>query len=72
MSRRFAMLGDNPVLRQMGRKCYPKERYTTMRAAEAHLRSLVKREKAKDVARLNAYGPCRYCDGYHVGHNNRA
>lgn len=59
-------LAHNPVLRSLGRKCFPKEQHRTQVGAEAQLRSLVKRDLRKNVT-AHTY-QCPFCRYWHVGH----
>lgn len=47
--------------------CWRKERWPSRGAAEAQLRSILRRGKAKDVRRINVY-ECPHCRLFHVGH----
>jgi len=47
-------------------RCWRKQKWGSRGAAEAQLRSLLKRTFVRDVERLNVYR-CPFCDGYHVG-----
>jgi hypothetical protein len=59
-------LKDTP-LRQLARRCFPKEQHATRGAAEAQMRSLLKRDLEKDRERVHAY-ECPHCASWHVGH----
>jgi rubrerythrin len=62
-------LRDNPVLRSMTRRCWPKEQHASMGKAEAHLRAMKRRdERLRDSDTLRAYR-CRHCGYYHTGHD---
>lgn len=65
--RRAFHLSDNPVLRSMARRCWPKEQHDTIGAAEAQLRSITKRGLEKNIERIHTY-LCPHCRKYHVGH----
>ncbi len=52
------------------RKCWPKEKQPTRGAAEAQMRSIMRRELAKDKTRIHVYY-CPYCHTWHVGHTGR-
>lgn len=61
------LLGD--VARELGvvrRPCWKKQRWLSLGAAEAQLRSLLRQTWVKEPDRLNAY-PCCYCKGFHIG-----
>lgn len=60
-------LRDHPALRALGRACFPKEQHANQAAAEAQLRSIIKRGLEKDIARIRTY-KCRACGAWHVGH----
>jgi hypothetical protein len=47
-------------------KCWRKQRWASQGAAEAHLRSLLRQDFVKDVARLNVFR-CKECGTFHVG-----
>jgi hypothetical protein len=49
------------------RRCVKKERHTSEGAAQAALRSLLRRGLATDPARIHVYR-CPHCDGWHTGH----
>lgn len=60
-------LGD-VVPAALGRRpCWRKQRWPSEKAAEAQMRSILKRDKSKDPARINTY-ECPYCGEWHVGH----
>jgi hypothetical protein len=50
------------------RACWPKEQHRSQGAAEAQVRSLVKRGLEKDLQAIHAYR-CPHCDFFHVGHS---
>lgn len=54
-------------MRAIGRPCFPKEQHNTRGAAEAQMRSIVRRSLEKDIARIHVY-PCPHCKAWHVGH----
>lgn len=60
-------LQDAPGLRRLARKCWPKEQHRTQGAAEAAMRSLLKRGLEKDAEKLHAY-LCPFCKFWHTGH----
>lgn len=51
----------------VGRRCFPKERCPTRGAAEAQMRSIVRRGLEKDADRIHCY-QCPHCGDWHVGH----
>ncbi len=64
-------LRDNPVLQALWarriRGCDGKERHRSKGAADAQMRSLLRRDDiVQDADRLNTYH-CRHCGGWHVG-----
>ncbi len=64
------MLGDlAPVLQALGRRCWRKEKHDSQGAAEAHLRSLEKRDMVTNAETVNTY-QCPYCGAWHVGHSS--
>lgn len=58
---------DNDVLRSLSRPCFPKEQHATRGAAEAQMRSILKRGLEKDSKRIHVY-KCPDCHAWHVGH----
>lgn len=64
----FNTLRDQPALRRLARRCWPKEQHKTRGAAEAQMRSILRRDLAKDVRLLHPY-LCPHCSTWHVGHN---
>jgi hypothetical protein len=56
------------ALRQLARRCFPKEQHDTKGKADAHIRALVRLDKdRKEVGNLRSY-QCRHCAKWHVGH----
>jgi len=49
------------------RPCWKKVAHPSQGAAAAHVRSLLRRDRAKNPTALNTYR-CRHCDLWHVGH----
>lgn len=49
------------------RRCWPKEQHRTKGAAEAQMRSIVRRGLAKNLEKIHVY-VCPHCRCYHVGH----
>lgn len=60
-------LSEQPVLRRLVRKCWPKEQCESRGAAEAQLRSLERRGLLKDITLAHVY-ECPFCHSWHVGH----
>lgn len=60
-------LQDVPALRSMGRRCFPKTQHDTRGAAEAQMRSIIKRDLQKDTSLIHVY-ECPHCACWHVGH----
>jgi len=60
---------DVPALRQMVRRCWPKAQCDTKGAAEAQMRSLLKRGLEKNAATVHVY-ECPHCRYWHVGHTS--
>jgi hypothetical protein len=46
-----------------------KRRYLTAADAAPYLRSLKFRSHPAHAAKLDVYGPCPQCGGWHIGHN---
>ena len=67
IDRAFARLADNPDLRAMARRCWPKEQCPSEGAARAQMASIVKRGLEKDGTRIHVY-KCPECCYWHVGH----
>lgn len=59
-------LSNNPALRALARKCWPKEQHESEGAADAAARSLLKRNLEKGVT-LHSY-KCPHCGSWHTGH----
>jgi hypothetical protein len=57
---------DNAVLKGLARPCWRKQKWATEAAAQAQLRSIVKRGLEKDPERIRVY-KCP-CGAWHVGH----
>lgn len=62
-------LSRAPALRALARRCWPKEPHATRGAADAQLRSILKRGLAKDEERIHVYR-CPFCRRWHVGHDH--
>lgn len=62
---------DFPGIRDLARKCWPKEMHETRGAAEAQMRSIQKRGLEKDASRIHVY-QCPHCQKWHVGHRKEA
>jgi hypothetical protein len=64
-------LGDiSEELRRRSRPCWRKQRWPSLGAAQAQLRSLLRSEHVRDTELLNAY-LCPHCEGYHIGRHSR-
>lgn len=61
------------ALRSVGavRKCWPKPQCPSRGAAEAQLRSVMRRGLDRDPSTVNVYR-CRACGCWHVGHVRKA
>jgi hypothetical protein len=55
------------VLRPFVRACWPKEQHRSLGAAEAQMRSLLRRDLEKDASLIRVYR-CAHCGAFHVGH----
>jgi hypothetical protein len=55
------------VLRPLVRRCWPKEQHASAGAAEAQMRSRLRRGLEKDPDRIRVYR-CTACGFHHVGH----
>lgn len=60
---------DAPVLRQLARRCWPKEQCESQGAAEAQMRSLLRRGLEKNADTVHVYH-CPHCRMWHVGHSS--
>jgi hypothetical protein len=49
------------------RRCFPKEQCATQGAAEAQMRSIVRRGLEKNIETIHVYR-CPDCGAWHVGH----
>lgn len=63
----FAKMAHTP-LREHARKCWPKEQCESRGAAEAQMRSIVKRGLEKNIDTIHVY-ECPHCHMWHVGHS---
>lgn len=54
-------------LRELARRCWPKEQHASREAAEAQKRSILKRGLEGDAKRIHVYR-CPHCNAWHVGH----
>lgn len=63
-------MSDHPTVKALARRCWPKEQHATRGAAEAQLRSIVRRALEKDAERIHVY-ECPHCRTWHVGHRRQ-
>jgi hypothetical protein len=61
-------LRDHPALRSLARRCWPKTQWISRGAAEAQMRSLMKRDLTKNST-CHVYA-CPHCRFWHVGHHH--
>ncbi len=62
-------LANNPVLRSLLPKCWPKRQYKSRGAADAGARSLLRRGLEKNADLLHSY-ECPFCRHWHTGHGH--
>lgn len=66
---RLNPLSDHPALARKARPCWRKRKCRSIGAAEAQLRSLLRRRFVKDAHLLSAYY-CPFCGWYHIGRSH--
>jgi hypothetical protein len=68
MSASINRMSQQPALRALARRCWPKEQHESEGAARAAMRSLQKRNLEKNE-RLHPY-ECPHCGKWHTGHGD--